>query len=99
MRAGVQGIGFALLTLLPCSALAAVPLKLPIQGLVRDNAGAPGAEDVFSARFALYDTPDAILPIWVEHWPPEAASAPSAPGTAPSPGPAAGPTGPYSARH
>ncbi|MEC9072763.1 MAG: hypothetical protein VX938_10305, partial [Myxococcota bacterium] len=47
-------------------ASAAVPLELPVQGVLRDNAGLPVAEDVFEMTFALYDGPDAVAPVWTE---------------------------------
>ena len=38
----------------------AVPLNLPLQGVIRDNAGVPVVEDVFQVTFSLYD---AVLPL------------------------------------
>ncbi|MEC9073410.1 MAG: hypothetical protein VX938_13550, partial [Myxococcota bacterium] len=57
--------------MLSTAAQAAVPLRVPVQGALRDNAGVPVANDVFAVRFALYPSPDAIEPLWVEHHPPE----------------------------
>ncbi|MEC9072030.1 MAG: hypothetical protein VX938_06605, partial [Myxococcota bacterium] len=45
------------------------PLNLPLQGVIRDNAGVPVVEDVFQVTFALYDTVDAVDPVWTESWP------------------------------
>ena len=49
-------------------ASAAVPLRLPIQGMLRDNAGGPVTGD-FALTVALYDAPDADVPVWVDTWP------------------------------
>ena len=44
--------------LLPSSAFSAVPLEMPLQGVVRDNAGNP-ANGEFEVTFALYPSEDA----------------------------------------
>ena len=62
-------MSFALVTLVATS-VSAVPLQLPVQGVLRDNAGVPVAEDVFGMTFALYDSPDAAEAVWTESWPP-----------------------------
>ena len=45
-------------TLLAGSAMAVVPLEMPLQGVVRDNAGNP-ADGEFEVTFALYPSEDA----------------------------------------
>ncbi|MEC9070758.1 MAG: fibrinogen-like YCDxxxxGGGW domain-containing protein, partial [Myxococcota bacterium] len=50
--------------------LGAVPLKVPLQGVIRDNAGVPVVEDVFSVTFSLYETADSEEAVWSESWPP-----------------------------
>ena len=52
--------------LLSSLATAAVPLRVPIQGMVRDNAGVPVHSGAFSTTFRLYDAPDAAQPLWME---------------------------------
>lgn len=54
---------------------------LPIQGVVRDNAGALIDSGAFAMAFALYDTGGAETPVWSETWPP--GSEACAPGPAP----------------
>ena len=56
---------------LPGVVTAAVPLQLPLQGVLRDNAGVPVVEDVFEVTFSLYDASDATEPVWTETWPPD----------------------------
>ena len=51
-------------------AVAAVPLQLPVQGVLRDNAGLPVTEDVFEMTFSLYQSPEAADPVWTEVWAP-----------------------------
>jgi subtilisin-like proprotein convertase family protein len=48
---------------------AAVPLQLPAQGVLRDNAGIPVLQGTFEMTFALYDSDDAEAPVWTETWP------------------------------
>ncbi|MEC9070759.1 MAG: hypothetical protein VX938_00210, partial [Myxococcota bacterium] len=62
-------VSLVVLSLIP--AQASVPLQIPVQGLLRDNAGVPVAEDVFQVTFALYGEPEGGDPIWSETWPPE----------------------------
>ncbi|MDP6943773.1 MAG: hypothetical protein QF464_06445, partial [Myxococcota bacterium] len=47
---------------------AAVPLRLPIQGTLRDNAGGAVTGD-FAFRVSLYDAPDADVAVWEDMWP------------------------------
>ncbi len=44
---------------------AAAPVRVPVQGLVRDNAGAPVDGD-FGMTFALYAAVDAEVAVWTE---------------------------------
>lgn len=75
-------------TLLPLTALAvslwlAAPAlassTLPVQGVVRDNAGALIADGAFAMTFALYASADAEAPLWLEEWPPGATTCASDP--------------------
>jgi len=51
-------------------ALAVVPMMTPVQGVLRDNAGAMVGEGAFEITFALYDDADVKDPVWTESWPP-----------------------------
>lgn len=53
------------------SAEAAVPLKTPVQGMLRDNAGALVESGSFSVDFALYPTEEGVDAVWSESWPKE----------------------------
>lgn len=65
------GLWLALALALPAStALAAPPPVMPLQGVLRDNAGLPVAEGVFSVAFALYAAPSGGAALWTESWPP-----------------------------
>lgn len=50
----------------------AVPSTMPVQGVVRDNAGTP-VDGAFSMTFALYGATDAVDALWSESWPPDQA--------------------------
>ena len=63
-----------ILTLFTLPALATVPLRVPLQGVIRDNAGVTVVEDVFSVTFSLYDGPEAVDPVWTESWPADGVS-------------------------
>ena len=52
------------------TALAAPPLLMPVQGVLRDNAGAPVADGAFSLTFSLYAAESDPTPVWTETWPP-----------------------------
>ena len=47
-----------------------VPLMMPVQGVLRDNAGAPVAEGTFGITFSLYAAETGGDPVWSESWPP-----------------------------
>ena len=47
---------------LPLVAQASVPLQVPVQGVLRDNAGVLVAEDVFAVRFAPVSYTHLTLP-------------------------------------
>lgn len=56
-----------LLGLLVAPALAlAAPVELPVQGVLRTPGGGPVADGVYNLVFALYDTPEAVQPMWQE---------------------------------
>ena len=44
----------AVLLALPAPTTAAVPFQVPLQGALRDNAGAPVSEGTFEMTFTLY---------------------------------------------
>ena len=60
----------SLLLLVSSLASAAVPLQMPVQGILRDNAGVPVAGGTFSVTFALYTAETGGDPVWQEAWPP-----------------------------
>jgi len=51
-------------------ALAAVPLRTPVQGAIRDNAGQPVMDGAFEVTFALYAASTDGEAAWTETWPP-----------------------------
>ena len=51
-------------------AVAAPPPTMPLQGVLRDNAGLPVAEGTFAVGFALYANATGGAPVWQESWPP-----------------------------
>ncbi|GMV41297.1 MAG: hypothetical protein AMXMBFR64_30130 [Myxococcales bacterium] len=59
-------LGVALVT----SSAVAAPLQMPLQGVLRDNAGMPVAEGSFAVTFALYEGETGGSPLWTEAWPP-----------------------------
>ena len=59
-----------LILLVTSVAHAAVPQKMPVQGILRDNAGVPVAGGTFSVTFALYSAETGGAPVWQEAWPP-----------------------------
>ncbi len=65
------GLAIAALTVAhtPTSA-AAVPLLVPVQGVVRDNSGALVADGAFEVVFALYEAEAGGEAVWTETWPP-----------------------------
>ena len=71
MRKAILALALPLFTL---PALATVPLRVPLQGVIRDNAGVTVVEDVFSVTFSLYDGPEAVDPVWTESWPADGVS-------------------------
>ncbi|MEC9071434.1 MAG: hypothetical protein VX938_03605, partial [Myxococcota bacterium] len=58
-----------LVCLLVPAVAGAVPLEVPVQGLLRDNAGVPVVEDVFQVTFALYGQAEGGEVLWTESWP------------------------------
>ena len=57
----------ATLALLLCAPMAlAMPLEMPLQGVLRDNAGAPVAEGEFEMTFRLYPSAEAETASWTE---------------------------------
>ncbi|GMV43869.1 MAG: hypothetical protein AMXMBFR64_55850 [Myxococcales bacterium] len=68
-----------LLALIAAPALAAPPPVMPLQGVLRDNAGLPVAEGVFSVTFALYGQQVGGSPVWTESWPPAGQTCQGAP--------------------
>lgn len=57
-----------LAALLACPAALAAPTTVPLQGTLRDNAGALVGSGSFAMTFALYDASDASDALWVESW-------------------------------
>jgi len=55
-----------LAALLVAPAALAMPMEMPIQGVLRDNAGTPVAQGEFPMTFAIYETADAADPLWTE---------------------------------
>lgn len=60
-------------------ATAAPPLQMPIQGVLRDNAGLVVSEGTFAMTFALYAAEGDSDPVWTESWPPGGESCAVAP--------------------
>ena len=58
-----------LMVLMGAQAYATVPLMMPTQGVLRDNAGVPVAEDVFAMTFTLYTQQVDGDQVWQEEWP------------------------------
>jgi subtilisin-like proprotein convertase family protein len=52
------------------TALGAIPLLMPVQGVMRDNAGNPAGAGSYAVVFALYPSQTAAIPVWSEPWPP-----------------------------
>ena len=52
------------LLLLTDLALAAVPMHIPLQGALRDNAGAPVSEGTFEMTFTLYTDAEGTESAW-----------------------------------
>ena len=50
-------------------AAAEAPFQMPLQGVLRDNAGMPVAEGSFAVTFALYTDETGGAPVWMESWP------------------------------
>ena len=63
------GLVFTLCLLAPPSTRA-VPLHLPTQGVITDNAGAPVADGAFAVTFTLYEESSGGVAVWEEQWPP-----------------------------
>lgn len=74
--AWVVMVGVGALPLLPAApARADVPFMMPMQGVLRDNAGMPVAEGTFAVTFSLYGTEAGGAPVWTESWPPSGSCA------------------------
>ena len=56
----------AVLLALPSPTAAAVPLQVPLQGALRDNAGAPVSEGTFEMTFTLYRDAEGTDAAWSE---------------------------------
>lgn len=79
-RAAVRPLSALCLALaLATPAAAAPPPVMPLQGVLRDNAGLPVAEGTFAVTFALYAEPSGGAPLWTESWPPAGQSCAGAP--------------------
>ena len=63
MNRALMTLGLSLVTTI---AVAAPPAQIPLQGLLRDNAGAPVSEGAFEMTFSLYESADALDPVWTE---------------------------------
>ena len=59
----------AALLLTSATASAAVPLEMPLQGVLRDNAGTPVVEGEFEVTFAIYTDSEATEQVWTETHP------------------------------
>ena len=71
MRTYVSTVGAVLLVaLVSVESRAAVPLLMPTQGVLRDNAGQPVGGESFEMTFAIYDLAADGDPVWTETWPP-----------------------------
>ena len=66
--AGALAVG--LVALGAAVATAAVPLMVPVQGVVRDNSGSLVADGAFEVVFALYASDSGGEALWTETWPP-----------------------------
>ena len=53
-------------SLLTSSLAFALPLEMPLQGVLRDNAGAPVAEGTFEMTFAIYADAESDEALWTE---------------------------------
>ena len=70
-KSHVQSLGVVVaLCGLLAHAFADVPLMMPMQGAIRDNAGVPVATGTFEVTFALYTSETGGSPVWTENWPP-----------------------------
>ena len=58
--------------LLALPAAQAVPLELPVQGVIRDNAGQPVVEGIYEMTFTIYAGAETEEPLWSETKPVEA---------------------------
>lgn len=62
-------IAAALQLVVGSPAHAAVPLNMPLQGVLRDNAANPVADGAFEVAFAIYDgAGEGASPVWEETW-------------------------------
>ena len=57
MNRALMTLGLSLVTTI---AVAAPPAQIPLQGLLRDNAGAPVSEGAFEMTFSLNGSADAL---------------------------------------
>lgn len=48
----------------------AVPLQMPVQGLLHDNAGQPAPSGAYEVVFVLYAQAEGGAAVWSEAWPP-----------------------------
>ena len=64
-RAALAGLCGLLGMMLAAPVMAMAPVRVPVQGVVRDNAGA-AVEGGFGMTFALYAAVDAESPVWTE---------------------------------
>ena len=53
---------------LAATASATVPLRMPIQGVLRDGTGMPAPDGAYEVSFALYDGAAGGDPLWTETW-------------------------------
>lgn len=58
------------LVAIPADAGAAVPLEMPLQGVLRDNAGQPVVAGAFEVTFTLYSDSEGTEVVWTETWGP-----------------------------
>lgn len=63
------------------ASVAAVPLLLPVQGVLQDGAGALVADGTFEVTFSLYAGETAETAVWSETWPPAGETCDGAPET------------------
>ena len=67
----MNALKHTLLPLLLCGVIApfvsaAVPLQMPLQGVLRDNAGAPVVEGEFEMTFSIYADAESEESVWTE---------------------------------